>query len=66
MTMQGKVRPWITPTLIVLARSHPEECVLANCKTEVVTGGSQFGVHGCGTTGATPCGPCQSRGVSGT
>ena len=31
--MKGKGRLWVTPKLIVLARSQAEECVLTHCKT---------------------------------
>lgn len=32
MEQQGKKREWVAPELLVLARSHPEEAVLAGCK----------------------------------
>ncbi len=31
-------KPWVTPELIVLVRSKPEEAVLAKCKDEGLTG----------------------------
>ncbi len=32
MKQQSKKREWITPELVVLVRSHPEEAVLVACK----------------------------------
>jgi hypothetical protein len=43
-------RTWITPELIVLVRSNPEEAVLTACKTSTTTG-SNATVINCGTRG---------------
>lgn len=32
MEQPGEKRKWVTPELVVLARSHPEEAVLMACK----------------------------------
>jgi len=38
MAKQVTKKEWTEPELIVLVRSKPEECVLAVCKHELVTG----------------------------
>jgi hypothetical protein len=38
--MAGSKKKWITPELIVLVRSKPEEACLASCKSSKVTKGA--------------------------
>jgi hypothetical protein len=53
-------RRWTMPELVVLARSGPEESVLASCKATALGGGPDVNDQGCGWTGAS-CAACQPR-----
>jgi hypothetical protein len=58
---------WQQPKLLILARSEPEEAVLASCKTGTTSGtASQVtttnGSRHCKTT--TGCGDCSALGAS--
>ena len=61
--MKGKSRLWVTPKLIVLARSQAEECVLTNCKSVSTGLGPLTNHQDCQRTGPDGgnCGACQSR-----
>jgi hypothetical protein len=59
--MKEKDQPWVTPKLIVLARSQAEECVLTHCKTVSTMSGPAATDHGCGSTAEKDCGACQAR-----
>ena len=38
MEQLGKKKEWVRPELLVLVRSHPEETVLAACKSGALSG----------------------------
>lgn len=38
MEQPEKKKEWVTPELLVLVRSHPEEAVLATCKSGSIAG----------------------------
>jgi tetrahydromethanopterin S-methyltransferase subunit A len=47
MDQQGKKKEWVAPELAVLARSHPEETVLAACKYAAISGSVHAENYGC-------------------
>ena len=59
-----KKRIWRQPKLVVLARSSPEEAVLAGCKATSVSG-PVVSVSGCKNKAATRCtGRCSATNLS--
>ena len=63
MEQKGKKKEWVAPELLVLARSHPEEAVLTNCKG-LVSGapGGQYAF--CATNVPSFCSFCDSLAMS--
>jgi hypothetical protein len=55
-------KPWITPELIVLTRTNPEEQVLYSCKGGYITHDANANNNGCNMT--TSCFNCTGIGSS--
>ena len=52
MTTDDAPKKWVTPELIILARSQPEEAVLLTCKTDSVLVGPSTSSYCSKYTGA--------------
>jgi hypothetical protein len=60
--METEKKVWVTPELIILVRSAPEEAVLAVCKGDSITIGPRPADGECTTV--PMCDPCNSIGLS--
>jgi hypothetical protein len=59
-------KEWVTPELIVLVRSNPEEAVLVACKTNMLPGDPDSFRNGCGPDNGVggPCTQCDASAIS--
>lgn len=62
--MTESKKEWVTPELIVLVRSKPEEAVLAACKRATASAGSGSGKSACYTKVTGKCVATQCSVVS--
>jgi hypothetical protein len=60
MDQQEQKKAWVTPELIVLIRSQPEESVLTACKELFTPGTPANNYGGCQTRAGTKCPECSA------
>jgi len=62
--MAENKKTWVTPELIVLVRSKPEEAVLVACKLNALIAGDPFSVQGMCDGNPVGCVLCSADGGS--